>query len=394
MYRVRLESVWIIKKVVHIGEGNLVFRLFSIVIVFVLAPFCVADDHWSNWSDKTLCRLAKDGTNEQYSLAARDRSLTCVSTAEVDTSVVVTQVPVKGIGNTPATDMQSKRFWVDQPDVNDDFQIHFNYIVALDGEDRQWDINGKLEKLLLNLNEEMYAATKANRFSNGEGKRYKFDLRADGKLDITFIRLDKYTSELSSHSPNNDIALHLFRNGMNNPKKIYFNFADFGHEDGGIAGVGVGNIFLRHHKMKRKGFILKNTLHELQHTQGGAYACVPGTRNGHLVNRFDGTEHQLKGGLKLNHLVYKHTVEGCPQLADSVYLTPTSLKTYDPYELNCLFQLGRYTHKKLTAPIEKLRKKGKYDWQVRFGASCQWRNQNRDSDGYFLMGSNMNILKQ
>ena len=360
-------------------KGDSMFRRIFTVLLLTLAPVILADSHWSKWSDKTLCRLANDTGTKEYRQAALGRGLTCVEATE---KIKVTTVALDHEG----------RFFSDQPDVNDDFQIHFNYLITKDGEDRKWDTNGKLEKLMSNLNEEMYAATKANRFSNGEGKRYKFDLRADGKLDITFIRLDKYTSELSSHSPNNDIALHLFRNGMNNPKKIYFNFADFGHEDGGIAGVGVGNIFLRHHKMKRKGFILKNTLHELQHTQGGAYACVPGTRNGHLVNRFDGTEHQLKGGLKLNHLVYKHTVEGCPQLADSVYLTPTSLKTYDPYELNCLFQLGRYTHTKLTAPIEKLRKKGKYDWQVRFGASCQWRNQNRDSDGYFLMGSNMNML--
>ena len=51
--------------------------------------------------------------------------------------------------NANASDKKEGRFFSDQPDVNDDFQIHFNYMVTLDGEDREWDINGKLEKLLM-----------------------------------------------------------------------------------------------------------------------------------------------------------------------------------------------------------------------------------------------------
>ena len=66
-----------------------------------------------------------------------------------------------------SSDQKEGRFFWDQPDVNDDYQIHFNYIVTLDGEDRGWDVNGKLEKLLNDLNEVMYLETKANRFSNG-----------------------------------------------------------------------------------------------------------------------------------------------------------------------------------------------------------------------------------
>jgi len=351
-----------------------------------MAVVCEADDQWSSWSDKTLCRLANDDAGQQYLEVALARGLTCVLKNNL-----VTQGQTESTGKEPVSNTYSERYFVDQPDVNDDFQIHFNYLVTLDGEDRQWDINGTLVTLLRNLNEAMYAATKANRFAKGEGKRYKYDLRSDGKLDISFVRMDKTRLQLDEY-PNNDIAEYLFKIGMNNPKKLYFNFADFGHEDGGIAGVGVGNIFLRHHKMGRKGFMTINALHELQHTQGGAYACVPGTKNNHLVDRFDGTKHQLKGGLKLNHLVYMHNIVGCPQLADSVYLTPTSAESYDPYALNCLFELGRYTHKALTTPVQQLRDKGQYNWRLRFGSSCQWRDQNKDHAGYFMMGSNINIL--
>ena len=78
---------------------------------------------------------------------------------------------------------------------------------------------------------------------------------------------------------------------------------------------------------------------------------------------------------------------------DSVYLIPTSNDPYDPYELNCLFKLGKYNHDELTKVVEKLRKKGKYNWKTKFGSNCQWRNSERDSEGYFIMGSNINILK-
>ena len=90
-----------------------------------------------------------------------------------------------------AADEKAGRFFEDQPDVNDDFQIHFNYLLASDSEDREMDINGKMEKILLEINEVMLKATAENKKSDGVARKYKFDYRADGKLDITFIRMDK-----------------------------------------------------------------------------------------------------------------------------------------------------------------------------------------------------------
>jgi len=46
---------------------------------------------------------------------------------------------------TFASDNKSGRFFEDQPDVTDDYQIHFNYLLAADSEDREMDINGKME---------------------------------------------------------------------------------------------------------------------------------------------------------------------------------------------------------------------------------------------------------
>ena len=238
----------------------------------------------------------------------------------------------------------------------------------------------------------------------GNKQRFKFDYRKDGKLDITFVRLDKNFQELHEHA-NNDISPFLFSKinfwrddddeplkGMNNPKKVYYNFADFSSEDGGEAGVGVGTTFLKSKSNYSNERVLLNVLHELHHAQGGGYSCVPGIREGkgHYINQE--IRVQLTIGRKLG-ATYAHKVEGCPQLMDSVYLKPTSNEPYDPYELNCLFNLGKYTHPKLTKVVEKLRTAGKYNWRTKFGSDCKWRNQERDYEGYFLLGSNINILK-
>ena len=47
-----------------------------------------------------------------------------------------------------------------------------------------------MEKILLKVNEVMANATVANKKGDGIARKYKFDYRKDGKLDITFVRLD------------------------------------------------------------------------------------------------------------------------------------------------------------------------------------------------------------
>ena len=55
--------------------------------------------------------------------------------------------------------------------------------------------------------------------------------------------------------------------------------------------------------------------------------------------------------------MYTHNIEGCPQLIDSVYLTPTSNDPYNPYEIMCERNLGKYTHPKLVKIMAKAEKK-------------------------------------
>jgi len=241
-------------------------------------------------------------------------------------------------------DAKPGRFFEDQPDVNDDYQIHFNYLLASDSKDREWDINGKMEKILLRLNKFMLIATAGHKYSGGLGKKYKFDYRKDGKIDITFIRLDKPEKYLMPHA-NNYLASFLYNNiKMQNPKKIYYNLVEIGGPDGGEAGVPMGSTFLLNRHIKGDDVrVIRNVLHEFHHAQGGGFECVPGMGpNAHYPGD-PGTRKQLQAndGKKIGS-TYMHKVEGCPQLADSVYLTPTSDQPYDPYELICKKNFGKY----------------------------------------------------
>ncbi|MDA7823890.1 hypothetical protein N9A23_00055 [Candidatus Pelagibacter sp.] len=287
-------------------------------------------------------------------------------------------------------DEKPGRFFEDQPDITEDYQIHFNYVLAADSEDREMDINGKMEKILLELNEVMFKATAEHKKGDGIPRKYKFDYRADGKLDITFIRLDKKHKELHKWA-NNDIIPFLNKiKGQNNIKKHYYNFADFNNVDGGEAGVGYGTTYLRNNNNGSDEKKMLVTLHELHHSNGGGYNCVPGVSNGHYTN--SDKKVQLNQGTKLGQ-VYAHNKSDCPQLQDSVFLTPTSKTSYDPYEVNCLFKLGKFTNKKFMKVVNKMKKNPdkKISWKNRFGSSCRYRDWDRAKGGFYIWGVQENI---
>jgi uncharacterized protein YacL (UPF0231 family) len=291
---------------------------------------------------------------------------------------------------TFAADEKPGRFFEDQPDVSSDYQIHFNYLLAADSEDREMDINGKMEKILLEVNEVMLKATAKNKKSDGVARKYKFDYRADGKLDITFIRMDMKHKELHKWA-NNDIIPFLNKvKGQKNIKKIYYNFADFSNVDGGEAGVGYGTTYLKSRSNSAYERKLLVTLHELLHTQGMGYDCVPGISNGHYGSK---PGYMLESGRKIGS-VYAHTKEGCPQMMDSVYLTPTRSEPYDPYVLTCLLDLGKYNHPKLLKKLDKIKKKAnkKIKGNLRFSTSCRYRDWERSGkSGYYIYGVEDNI---
>ena len=254
-----------------------------------------------------------------------------------------------------AADKKSGRFFEDQPDVTDEHQIHFIYLIPSDGKDRELDINGSMENILEKANNVMFEATKANKGSGGIGKKYRYDYRKDGKLDITFIRTSKNWKDLKDKSVNTQMG-HYFQQvgGFNNKKKTYFLWTDVNKGDhGGDAGVGIGGIFVQSNN--RSGDVMKHeeafiiiNLHELLHTQLMGIRCMKGMKKIHYSNHSSGGDnHMLSVGTKLNKNLYTHNIEGCPQLIDSVYLTPTSKEPYNPYEIMCERNLGKYTHPKL-----------------------------------------------
>ena len=114
-----------------------------------------------------------------------------------------------------ASDEKAGRYFVDQPDVSDEPQIHFIYLLNKDSEDREWDINGKMEKELLEANEKMFEMTKGK-------QKFRYDMREDGKMDISFVRFDKqYKGNYGMNYPD----AYLTKLGFNSPNKLYFAWA-------------------------------------------------------------------------------------------------------------------------------------------------------------------------
>ena len=291
-----------------------------------------------------------------------------------------------------AADEKPGRFFEDQPDVTDDYQIHFNYLLAADSDDREMDINDKMEKILFKLNEEMLKATAEHKKGDGIPRKYKFDYRADGKLDITFIRMDMKHKELQTWA-NNDIIPFLNKiKGQNNIKKHYYNFADFNNVDGGEAGVGYGTTYLGNRGNSSDKDKMLVTLHELHHSNGGGYNCVPGMGNNVHYSNQD-KKVQLTRGTKLGS-TYAHGKPDCPQLQDSVFLTPTSETSYDPYKVNCLIELGKFTNKKIMKVVNKMKKNidKKISGKTRFGSSCRYRDWDRAKGGFYIWGVDENIV--
>ena len=48
-----------------------------------------------------------------------------------------------------------------------------------------------------------------------------------------------------------------------------------------------------------------------------------------------------------NDTYYRHDIEGCPDLAKSVFVTPTAKDSWDPYDVFCREKRGNLTHPNL-----------------------------------------------
>ena len=88
-------------------------------------------------------------------------------------------------------------------------------------------------------------------------------------------------------------------------------------------------------------------LHEMFHAQGAAYACGKRTYDGQHVKGSDvlGTSKVSSTSIDSNNnTYYRHDIEGCPDLAKSVFVTPTAEDPWDPYDVFCRKKKGNFTH--------------------------------------------------
>jgi len=81
-------------------------------------------------------------------------------------------------------DKRPGRFFEDQPDVNDDYQFHLIYFLDNKTKDKERDTSGYIEKQMKKADDAFFKMTKNK-------QRFKFDYREDGKLDVTFVRMDR-----------------------------------------------------------------------------------------------------------------------------------------------------------------------------------------------------------
>ena len=251
-------------------------------------------------------------------------------------------------------DKKPGRFFEDQPDANDDYQFHFIYLIALDGKDTELDISGWLEKRLTTVNNKFEKWSKKNKKSNGIGQKFKFDYRKDGKLDITFVRLNISKKELDVPDyPNDIIYRYLREKGFDNPKKVYATFTGFkskrGNSDGGEGGVPYMIIYTPAVKSYGHTDMDIVILHEMFHAQGAAYACGKRTYDGKHVEGSDVlASNKVSTSIDSNNnTYYRHDIEGCPDLAKSVFVTPTAEDSWDPFDVFCRHKRGNLTHKDL-----------------------------------------------
>jgi len=265
--------------------------------------------------------ISEDGSYYVYKCEEKSTRNTVSKSNTVNASPADPQMDL----NANVKDEKPGRFFYDQPDVNDDYQIHFIYMLDKDGVDREWDINGKMEKEIHKMNEKLYQLT-------GDKQRFKLDMRENGELDISFVRLDKKGTKRGWNNSYPDFFIQKL--GFDNPKKLYYSWVDFNHSDGGQMGLHSGYTFLlSKYNIGREDKRIKITLHELMHGNGFAWPCTTGKINSHVTGQSILSNNNW--AYKLGNMIYDHNNKGCPDLKDSVYLTPTSDDPYDPLPMVC-----------------------------------------------------------
>jgi hypothetical protein len=299
---------------------------------------------------KECTKYAKKHTGKECYLYAVNEEIVWKYDKAKASTIAKTKIAERKVEQEKQAQIDKKpgRFFEDQPDVNDDYQVHFFYVLAKDSKDKKVDVNGWLEKRLTTVNNKFEKWSKKNKKSNGVGQKFKFDYRKDGKIDITFVRIDLTEAVLPKY-PEYLIYRFLSQyNYFNNPKKTYALFTGFkakaGDHHGGSGSVPITTIFTPAGMSFGVTEKDKVILHELFHTQGASYPCGKRTYDGAHVKEPDvlavNTLYPIIDSK--NDTYYLHGIKDCPDLSKSVYLTPTAEDSWDPYSVYCLNKTGNF----------------------------------------------------
>ncbi|HSS97067.1 MAG TPA: hypothetical protein VLK33_08555 [Terriglobales bacterium] len=284
---------------------------------------------------------------------ATDKLLSDASVAETDSVHSPTQAAAAeikatlGSQATPSRDTTEPYVTSDRPDVADGYQIHFIYALPSDATDSFLDLDGRIELAANAMNNWLQSHTE---------HRLRYDTY-QGKLDITFLRLDHTVDEISELGtgilPFMDYEIKT--RGFDSSHKLFVvHYDGFFVSDEGFCGLaqfppdGAGNtavLLLRGYNPSNGltcprsftksadyvGFFEMTILHELLHLMGIVPSCAPNAQDGHVSDspqdlmyyQYDGSFSPLYTYLDYhNDDYYKSSNPDCPDFSRSVFLDP------------------------------------------------------------------------
>ncbi len=264
------------------------------------------------------------------------------------------------------------RFLFDQEDVTDDYQVHAIYVLAADSKDKQYDVKGIIEKIVLKGNRHMKSKTKE--------KQFRLDLTKEGKLDVSFLRVDKTKKQINKRDAATYFMGMAVKNGFYHPKKLYTIFYQDKYKNewgqvgdaelytsSGMVEINGGVTYLGYRTISDAWV---PHLHELFHALGFVQLCAPGAMNDpgskwgkmdHL--KFEGDIMSDRGGDTRNidkkrKEYYGHSNTDCPlDLKKSAYLEPTEEDAQlQPRSPNCKLTRWqkKYNHQRSLDCMAKL----------------------------------------
>ncbi|MDC3015066.1 hypothetical protein OA000_00370 [bacterium] len=264
------------------------------------------------------------------------------------------------------TDKKINRSFKDKLDLYEGNQFHPIYLLPCERDDREYDINNKIESSLLAINYWLKEQTIS--------QEIKFDRNIDGNIDITFLRVNKtmdWFGDLHNRDKTKNITevsdkieklindnSNLFNNfsskkfiiffeGWEKRKYIDYDICGKSRFDGNIA---IYYTYSRFKKYIGDDLILSNNerifscthkdhlndnndktfgdaeatiLHEMIHALGFPTSCAKNNKSFHVADNKNDIMHKNSGKIYLdynNDDYYNHQQKNCPDLKNNNFL--------------------------------------------------------------------------